>query len=65
MNWYAVFRMLALKAPANPLSPLMTTIRMRFSGRVMNSGWTRLPVFSSKMSTRRTSDCSTLVIMRA
>jgi hypothetical protein len=35
MNWKAVLRMLALKAPANPLSPLMTISSTRFSWRVL------------------------------
>ena len=38
MNWYATFRMLALNAPAKPLSPETTISSTRFSGRVKNSG---------------------------
>ena len=65
MNWNAVLVMFALNAPANPLSPLITTSSTRFSGRVANSGCRRLPVSSSKISTRRVSDSSTLVIIFA
>ena len=57
--------MLALKAPAKPLSPVTMISSTRFSGRVANSGWRRLPVSGSKMSARRVSDSSTLVIIWA
>ena len=58
--------MFALNAPAKPLSPLITTISTRL---LWPRGKQRMPqiarLFDRKMSTRRASDSSTLVIIFA
>src|ERR1700752_3273538 len=59
MKFVAALTMLALKAPAKPLSPETTTTNMFFSGRVTSSGCRISPVSGSMISARRFSDCST------
>jgi len=41
MNFDAIFRILVLKAPARPLSPVTRINRMFFSGRFGEQGMTR------------------------
>ena len=61
MKLCAALTMLELKAPAKPLSPATTMTRTFFSSRSTSSGCMTSPL--SPM--RRTSDSSTLEIMRA
>src|SRR6185312_3725110 len=54
-NRDADLRILALNAPASPLSPVTTTSNTFFSGHLTRSGCSTSPVAGSKISARVTS----------
>src|SRR4030088_2363249 len=60
-NLVAALVMLALNAPASPLSPVTTISSMFFSSRCASKGCLGSPVSGSSISARATSDFSTLL----